>query len=181
MLCAAGTTQANSVLYSSHTPNGGGSGTWTYEVFVTPLSKVDAGDFFVIVDFGGYVPGSISAPSGWTGSVELTTGAINSQTGSVEAANDDPNIENLRFTNLGGTVFTGFHGGFSANTTYTLEGMSELVARDHSTLRGSLSQANTSIAFVPVAVPLPAAAAGGLTLIGLIGANKLRKRPKSIS
>ena len=39
---------------------------WTYAVVLPTDMKLQAGNYFTIYDFKGYVPGTDSAPAGWT-------------------------------------------------------------------------------------------------------------------
>jgi hypothetical protein len=181
LLLLAGTARAESILYASSTPVGGGAGTWEYTVLVTGLSEVQAGDFFVIVDFAGYVPASIVAPAGWSGAVELLTAPFATDTGTITPSGDSGSVVNLRFTRTGGTLATGLYSGFKADTTLPFVGSESIVSKDHSTITGE-SQGNSSPALVPSpGVPLPAAAWAGFALFGGLGLKKLRRREEVVS
>ena len=54
------------------TPTSGGNYTWSYNVVVTSDVYVQPGDYFTIYDFAGAVPGSITAPAGWTLSTQMS-------------------------------------------------------------------------------------------------------------
>jgi hypothetical protein len=181
-LCV-GLARANSILYASHTPLLGGGGAWDYTVFVTPLAEIRTDDFFVVIDFAGYVDGSIFAPTGWAATVEQTTDAFETGTGTITPVNDGGAM-NLRFTRTGGTIpnppIGAFLSGFGAITTLDGVGPTTIVAQDHSTLTGDTA-GNTSVAFAPAGiVPLPAAAWGGMALFGVLGGVKLRRSRQSV-
>jgi hypothetical protein len=169
--------RANSILYVSSTPVGGGAGTWNYTVQVAGPSEVQNGDFFVILDFGGYLGGSISAPAGWIASVEAQTAAFTTNTGTITPVPDSSSIWNLRFTwNGGAALSAGTYSGFKAATS--IGGpptLSSIVSKDHSTVIAGVTQGNSSPAVVPgpqpgpLPVPLPSTASMGLLLLGGLG------------
>src|SRR4051812_17868376 len=109
LFICAGVARADSILFASQTPVGGGAGVWDYTVQVTTLAVVDPGDFFVVIDFGGYVAGTITAPAGWSAVVELTTPSFVTGTGTITPATDDAATWNLRFTRTGATIGTGLY------------------------------------------------------------------------
>jgi hypothetical protein len=80
------------------TPDGGNF-RWTYAVTLPTDTKLQAGDYFTVYDFGGLVPGSASAPAGWTL-------AVNKFGPTPDRVNplDDPTIPNLTWTYHGPTV-----------------------------------------------------------------------------
>ena len=83
---------------------------WTYHVQVQSGVHVQPGDYFTIYDFQGALPGSDSAPPGWSLSIANTTGIIGSRT----TPNDDPNLPNYTWTWAGANdIGTGAAGDFS--------------------------------------------------------------------
>lgn len=75
---------------------------WTYAVVLPTDMKLQAGDYFTIYDFGGFVPGSATAPDGWTFESAMA--------GPVPVGlnpNDDPGVDNLTFRYNGETIPTG--------------------------------------------------------------------------
>ncbi len=75
---------------------------WGYQIDITSDQIVTAGDFFTIYDFGPFIAGSNSQPSGWSFSSSLvgpTPAGIN--------APDNPNILNLTWTYIGSSNLTG--------------------------------------------------------------------------
>jgi hypothetical protein len=76
-------------------------GVWTYAAMLSS-GQVLNGDGFTIFDFGGYVAGSIFAPTGWTAVAQLTGSVLGV---APPASNpDNPALFNLLFTRSGGTV-----------------------------------------------------------------------------
>jgi hypothetical protein len=69
---------------------------YTYGIELTSDSKIKAGDYFTIFDFGNIVPNTAVMPSGWSLSMPMTGGNPN---GTVPG--DDPKIANLVFTYKG--------------------------------------------------------------------------------
>jgi hypothetical protein len=66
---------------------------YTYGVVLTSDSVLNAGDFFTLYDFTGYVNGSVVMPDHWTFSTSMTGG---NPAGTVPG--DDPTIPNMTFT-----------------------------------------------------------------------------------
>jgi len=98
---------------------------WTYSVVLPTDMQLQAGNYFTIYDFGGYVAGSATVSSPfppdaaplWTAStskVGPTPNLLNPQ--------DDPNIDNVTWTYNGPTINTGGKetlGNFSATSLYS--------------------------------------------------------------
>jgi len=98
-LSAAPAYAALSVNLGSLSPPNPSGAEYGYSIDMAPFSdEIVAGDFFRIYDFAGYVPGSIFAPSGWTGSVSLVDPP---PPGITLLHGDDPTLENLTFTYTG--------------------------------------------------------------------------------
>lgn len=181
-----GQAQAESILVDVGSPTVTGSGpfTWSYAVSVSSSATVQPGDFFVIVDFQGYVPSSNTQPAGWTFSTQAVTGPITGLSGTVQAATDSAAVPNLRWTYTGPTpvsIGPGVSlGTFTADSVYSIKHPGVLVAVDHNHNPGSstddLLDVNSQSIDVP-AVPLPATGSVGLALLaGLGGAMVLRRR-----
>ncbi|MFL6414431.1 MAG: VPDSG-CTERM sorting domain-containing protein, partial [Bryobacteraceae bacterium] len=149
-------------------------GVWMYNVDLTS-GQLQAGDTFVIYDFGGYVAGSIMAAPGWTASTSLLDGG---PAGFIDITGDNPAEFNLIFTYNGPTItqtigamtFTGF----KATTTRTGTAIDGWASRDHE-IDGNVGTLHTDKILVPNAVP-----DGGTTVallgLALIGAGALRRK-----
>lgn len=178
-LLGASAAQANSILYSTHTISGApGALVWNYTVEITGNSAVVAGDFFVIGDFGGYVAGSIAAPSDWTASIVNFTGTVSSDAGPSTMSVDSAGVPNLVFTYTGQNNLVGpqLVSGFTATTTLVGAHLGYLVALDHPYIGNNLEGTQSNTGRVPVPIPLPAAAWGGMALMGVLGGGKLARR-----
>jgi hypothetical protein len=177
---AAGTTDAKAGLLPvsvSVTPEAGNF-RWTYAVVLPTDMKLQAGDYFTIYDFGGFVPGSTSAPDGWN----FTP---NAKTPDRLIPNDDPNIPNLTWTYNGPTIPTGQVGlgNFWAVSNYSQEAESFFTARNPRVVDGQFDS-NITTVNVPTGTPTTStgvpepttlALAGlGLPLVGL--ARRWRKK-----
>ena len=106
-------------------------GTWTYGANLSS-GAVNAGDGFTIFDFGGLVPGSVTAPAGWT--ITVGPGSVLSVP-AIGTHPDNPAIDNLLFiwsgATIGPTLGLQFLGNFTADTTSTGVTMVSWSSRDH--------------------------------------------------
>lgn len=75
---------------------GSGPYTYNYTAQITAGDEIRTGDFFRIYDFYGYVPGSISAPAGWTASTALVNPTPPPNV--LIPLGDDPAVTNLIWT-----------------------------------------------------------------------------------
>lgn len=166
-------SRADSINASAPVVTGSGPYTWTYALFGSAGSSIVTGDFFVIVDFGGLIGGSNFQPVGWTFSTETTTGTISSDAGDVSGYSDG-GLTNLRWTYSGAPIAgPSALGPFGAISSFNVAAESVLVARDHNPA-GTSTGANIQPLAVPV--PLPAAVWAGMSLMGLMGAQGLRRK-----
>ena len=126
----------------------GGNYQWTYAIVLPTNSQLQSSDFFTIYDFGGLVPGTITAPTGWVSSVSMV-----GQTPSLLAPIDNPTIPNLTFTYTGPTINSGQLGlgNFSAVST-SGEGISSFLTAQ--TQRSTDGQLDKNITETTVPVPL---------------------------
>lgn len=81
---------------------------WTYAIVLPTDMRLEAGNYFTIYDFNGYIPGGEQSPamgaraSDWVFSSELT-----GPTPDRLRPNDDPTIPNLTWTYRGPTIPSG--------------------------------------------------------------------------
>ena len=96
ILAATSVNGALSVTFGVISPPNPGDTEYGYAIDLAPFTdEIVTGDFFRVYDFAGYVPGSIFAISGWTGSVSLVNPP---PLGIVLLHGDDPTLDNLTFT-----------------------------------------------------------------------------------
>lgn len=85
--------------FGGTSPGTGTNTVWNYSINITSDQVVTAGDFFTIYDFGPFILGSNTQPTGWTFSSSLTT---------PPPANtnppDNPTLANLTWTYTGSTT-----------------------------------------------------------------------------
>jgi len=102
-LIATGLAVRADVIPTLSSVNPAGSDfTWDYSSNVTVDQMVVRGDFFTIYDFGTFVTGSNTQPTGWTFSSSLI-----GITPSRVAPKDNPSLLNLTWTYTGATPITG--------------------------------------------------------------------------
>jgi hypothetical protein len=86
---------------SSITPSGSDF-TWNYSANVTADQRVEHNDFFTIYDFGSFVPGSNTQPTGWMFSSSLLGSTPSFLTARDYARlHDNPSVLNLTWTYIG--------------------------------------------------------------------------------
>ena len=186
LMGAAQSASANSITVTIGTPMitdlGNGTFAWDYGATLSAGSEIDQGSFFEIVDFGtvlGVVPNT-----NWSYSVQ--------QLSQVNGANvqlafnglpADTASENVLFT------YSGPQTGSATNPTNlgTFRIISPdggivdgaIIGNDHQFVSGSgVGRSQTNFGPTAVPAPLPAAAWGGMALIGLLGAARVRKSMK---
>jgi len=112
---------------------GGTATQFGYVIDLAPVSdEIAPGDFFRVYDFARYIPGSASAPSGWTASISLSDSP---PPGIVLLHGDDPTLDNLTFTYAGSTPILGGTlgleiGPFSATTANLTPGPPPMTSKD---------------------------------------------------
>ncbi len=168
---------------------------WTYSVVLPTNMSLQAGNYFTIYDFAGYVPGSATVTSAgpdpsyskyWSVSTSLT-----GPTPSGLTPSDNPNIENLTFTYNGPTIPQGqlSLANFSADSTFSNTGTGSFAGTNPRAADG-ITDNNLTDTNVPVGTSIPgpvgtpepttlALAGLGLPLLGL--ARLLRRKGQAVA
>ena len=184
---------ADSILYNSLVVNNAhGTYTYNYQIQLTDNSILRSGDFFEIVDFAfltgpatgvgqGVEATVVNGPSNWTFTTPMFTGSITAPGvgGNTVSVPDSATVPNLRWTysgpdfvnNSGSSVILG---GFFATSSVSQTVVGNLMAQDHSNSLGT-ARVNSDQILVP-AVPSPAAAMGGMALLGMLGGSQVLRR-----
>jgi hypothetical protein len=181
-IALAGTASAGIIPASVTIQPEAGNFRWTYAIVLPTDMKLQAGDYFTIYDFGGFVPGSASAPVGWEFESAMS--------GPVPVGlnpNDSASVDNLTFRYTGETIPSGQVGlgNFWAASTVGTATATDFTAQNPQASTGELDRniVSTIAPGVPdvvdptPGVPEPATlllAGLGLPLVG--GARLLRKK-----
>jgi hypothetical protein len=192
LLAAAPAAQADSIdlVFNGAVGPIAGVYTYSYSASVTGTSRVEAGDYFVIYDFTGLISGTETTSNGlFTISEPGNVGPIPVGT----APGDNPNLPNVVFTYTGAPFPVGAPTG--SNTFLTDVTLQTTVApdagangwfagKDHldsdpTAGTNFVVSGNASHIVTPSAVPLPAAAWGGLTLLAGLAGKRFRKSLKA--
>jgi len=180
----SGTTQVTPAEHHTITPSvvsTSAPGVWDYTANLSS-GAVNNGDGFTIFDFGGYVAGSIFAPTGWDAAAVLTGSVLGVTPPSGYV--DDPTLFNLEFTRTGGTVgpTNGVLnlGDFGATTTDTAQSFVAWSSRDHTPL-GAVGADHADVILAPSAVPDGGSTVAllGAALVGLEGLRRMVRTRKA--
>jgi hypothetical protein len=119
------------IIPSSAGVSGTGPFTFSYTFGVLGGSQLQTGDFAVLYDVKGYVPGSATAPAGWSVSWQ-NLGPDPKQT----APNDNPLLPNIIWTYTGASVISPGPStvqipGFSYMSTDGLIGQADFASQTH--------------------------------------------------
>jgi hypothetical protein len=178
-LAVAGAANASIIPTLTGTTPDGVDTTFTYQGQLAPDQGVKDGNQLVIVDFAGYVPGTIHSPY-----ANVSASISNSLPAGLIlpfGVTDNPSIPDLVFTYTGSDYETSggpfgsltFFNGLSANSTLStiVSGYFSAVAVKNNGPDTGTPAFNTGSVSVPGAVPEPATWAMMLFGIGLIGAG----------
>lgn len=155
--------QADPVLALASGPTVSGSNfTWTYNAYAS--SSVQSGDFFTIYDIPGYVPSSVSAPSGFSSLVRLV-----GVTPSNVSVPDSAAIENITYQYNGPTIAV------TPGSVVNL-GTFSFTSTDGLGTEGSFTAENSSTQVVGY-VAVPSASAGSLAPTGALLSTQIASAP----
>ena len=163
---------------------------WTYSVVLPTNMQLQAGDYFTVYDFSGYVPGSATVTSAYPTQANASNWTLTSSnlgpTPNHLNPVDNPNIPNLTWTYTGPTIPAGqvTLGNFSADSTFQASTTSFFTAINPRAIDGQ-NDANITETLVPtgqstsgppgVPEPTTLALVGlGLPFIGI--ARSIRRR-----
>ena len=160
--------------FSGTSPGTGTNTVWNYSINITSDQQVTTGDFFTIYDFGPFILGSNTQPSGWTFSTSLLAPA---PTGTNPP--NSPTLADLTWTYTGsatiptGTNLSGFSVTQSTSSFQEVPSMKLGYFAAQAT-RGTGAAAGTKInnvGNVPVPVPVPEPTT--MSLLALAGAGSV--------
>jgi hypothetical protein len=174
------TSQADIIPQFISDPPSGVDFRWNYSSTVTAGQQVNAGNFFTIYDFHGFVPGSNLQPANWTFSASLT-----GLTPPRVSVSDDPTVFNLTWKYVGTTPLVGdlSLGSFSALSNTNLLGRDDFAAEATRSTNPNAGTLIENVGTISVPVPemsalLPILAICGLGAFGLMR-SITRRRPSA--
>lgn len=160
------------------TPSGSNF-TYSYNLSVAAGTRVNAGDYFTIYDFNGYVDGSVYHPADWTVSVQ-TQGMTPFGVEIRAFGGDSPSAVNLTFTYTGPTIVgpvSGLGGpdSFGADSTQSVYGLGAFASSVHSynpgRLTNNLRMPTGGYVETPVLVKLSSLTVSPTTIAGSLAAT----------
>jgi len=160
IVVSAGSANAGLLPVSVTVQPEAGNFRWTYSVVLPTDMKLQAGNYFTIYDFAGYMSGSgmvssTSPDSSFSQYWALSTAPLGPTPDRLNPQ-DDPNIANLTFTYSGPTIPNGqlTLGNFVASSTFGNAGTSFFTATNPQALSGSIDS-NITDTLVPVGEEIP--------------------------
>ena len=171
LVAAISTIRADIIPSFGGTSPGSGTNTvWNYTINITSDQQVMAGDFFTIYDFGPFIAGSATQPTGWTFSSLLVTPPP-----SGTNPPDSPSLENLTWTYMGSTTIPS-NTNLSGFSVTQLTSMFQEVPSTKTGFFAASATSNTggggkinNVGQVPVPAPIPEPTT--LSLLALAGAG----------
>jgi hypothetical protein len=164
---------------------------WTYSVVLPTDMQLQAGNFFTIYDFGGYVAGSATLTSPFPADADKFWTVSTSNLGptpNMLNPEDDPNIENITWTYNGPTINTGGKetlGNFSATSLFQDSQLSFFTGTNPRASDGvidsNITETLTPVGQIippPSGVPEPATLALAGLGLPLVGAARWVRRKK---
>lgn len=160
--------------FAGTSPGSGTNTVWNYTATVTAGQQIMMGDFFTVYDFGPFISGSATSPSGWTFSSAFLTAPPAGTT-----PPDSPTLENLTWTYTGTTVIpTGTN--LSGFAVTQLTGVFQELPSTQSGYFAALATRNdgggskiSNVGRIPVPVPIPEPTT--LSLLALAGVGSALK------
>lgn len=186
LMGAAQNASANSITVTIGTPSvtdlGNGTYEWAYGATLSAGSEIQQGNFFEIVNFGDVL--GIATPSNWSATTQdfsQVSGAdVQLAFNNLPADNSNTNV---LFTyggpQVGSATAPTDLGLFKIISPLGSAMAGAIIGNDHQYVSGSgVGPSQTNFGPTAVPVPLPAAAWGGMALLGLLGAARFRKSMK---
>lgn len=171
-------TAGFTITLDAGSPTGVGPFTFSYTASIPVGDQINAGDFFRIYDFAGYIAGSIAAPAGWSTSIALVNPTPPPNV--ILSHGDDPAIPNLIFTYSGVVPIVGGASvsGFTAQSTFGFLGaIKDFAGRDTKSTGTTAGTFVDSVGDVRVpGVPEPASLISGAIGMIVLSGYALRVR-----